>query len=83
MLHFLVHCLVYISRPGQLQHRYCYLVHETKEQVVDILKQVGFVTDEIPASVAMERINTLAISNECIDKVKNAYDYIIQEGAIK
>ena len=53
------------------------------EQVVDILKQVGFVTDEIPASVAMERINTLAISNECIDKVKNAYDYIIQEGAIK
>ncbi|MZT06178.1 ParA family protein, partial [Blautia wexlerae] len=22
-------------------------------------------------------------SNECIDKVKNAYDYIIQEGAIK
>lgn len=59
------------------------LEHETKEQVVDILKQVGFVTDEIPASVAMERINTLAISNECIDKVKNAYDYIIQEGAIK
>lgn len=57
--------------------------YETKEQVVDILKQVGFVTDEIPASVAMERINTLAISNECIDKVKNAYDYIIQEGAIK
>lgn len=33
--------------------------YETKEQVVDILKQVGFVTDEIPASVAMERINTL------------------------
>lgn len=57
--------------------------YETKEQVVDILKQVGFVTDEISASVAMERINTLAISNECIDKVKNAYDYIIQEGAIK
>lgn len=50
--------------------------YETKEQVVDILKQVGFVTDEIPASVAMERINTLAISNECIDKVKNAYDYM-------
>ncbi len=58
-------------------------VQYSKEQVVDILKQVGFVTDEIPASVAMERINTLAISNECIDKVKNAYDYIIQEGAIK
>ena len=57
--------------------------YETKEQVVDILKQVGFVTDEIPASVAMERINTLAISHEGIDKVKNAYDYIIQEGAIK
>ena len=49
--------------------------YETKEQVVDILKQVGFVTDEIPASVAMERINTLAISNECIDKVKNCLLY--------
>ena len=57
--------------------------YETKEQVVDILKQVGFVTDEIQAYVAMDSITTLAISNECIDKVKNAYYYIIQEGAIK
>ena len=52
-------------------------------QVLQYLNVKAFVTDEIPASVAMERINTLAISNECIDKVKNAYDYIIQEGAIK
>ena len=37
------------------------------------------------ASLVISRFvgNTLAISNECIDKVKNAYDYIIQEGAIK
>lgn len=57
--------------------------YDTKEQIVTILKQVGIVTDEIPCSVAMERINTLVINNECINIVKKAYDCIIQEGNIK
>ena len=57
--------------------------YETKEQVTKILQEIGKVTKEIPARVAMERVNTLTISNEVIEIVKDAYDYIIQEAGIE
>ncbi len=73
-----------IDLPGKIDDDALGTILKAADIIICPFKyEVGFVTDEIPASVAMERINTLAISNECIDKVKNAYDYIIQEGAIK
>lgn len=57
--------------------------YETKQQVIEILQKIGFVTKEIPSRVAMERVNTLVISNEAVEVVKDAYDYIINEAGIK
>lgn len=57
--------------------------YDTKEAIFTILNNYGTVTAEIPERVAMERFNTLAISNECIEIVSNAYDTIIKQGNIK
>ena len=56
--------------------------YEGKEQIITILKTLGNVTSEIPARASMERINTLEISTECINVVKDAYDFVIKEGKI-
>jgi len=57
--------------------------YETKQQVIEILENIGFVTKEIPSRVAMERVNTLVINNEAVEVVKESYDYIINEAGIK
>ncbi|MDM8242895.1 ParA family protein [Phocaeicola barnesiae] len=57
--------------------------YDTKEQIVNILNTIGEVTDEIPQSVLMERINTLIISNEAMKLVKEPYDKIIADGKIE
>jgi chromosome partitioning protein len=57
--------------------------YETKQQIIEILQGKGFVTKEIPARVAMERVNTLTISNEAVEIVKDVYDTIISEAGIK
>lgn len=57
--------------------------YETKQQVIEILSNIGFVTKEIPSRVAMERVNTLVINNEAVEVVTEAYDYIINEAGIK
>lgn len=56
--------------------------YETKEQITDILSNIGTVTKDIPQSVAMERINTLVMNNDCIRVVKDAYDKIIEVGKL-
>lgn len=56
--------------------------YEIKEQVVNTLQKFGKVTKEIPARVAMERVNTLLISSEASEVVKDAYDYIITEAGL-
>lgn len=56
--------------------------YETKEEIIKRLGNFGFVTKEIPDRVAMERVNTLLIDNECINVVKESYDYIIEKGNI-
>jgi chromosome partitioning protein len=57
--------------------------YETKQQIIEILQKIGFVTKEIPTRVTMERVNTLVISSEAIEVVKDSYDYIINEAGIK
>jgi chromosome partitioning protein len=57
--------------------------YETKQQVIEILENIGFVTKEIPSRVVMERVNTLVINNESVEVVKESYDYIINEAGIK
>lgn len=54
--------------------------YETKEQITNILNNIGTVTKDIPQSVAMERINTLILDSSCIRIVKEAYDKIIEVG---
>ncbi len=57
--------------------------YDTKEEITKILSGIGKVTKEIPARVAMERVNTLDISNEAITIVEKAYDFLITESGIK
>lgn len=57
--------------------------YDTKKQIIDILNKIGTVTQDIPHRVAMQRINTLMITNDCVDIVKSAYDCIIDNGNIK
>lgn len=57
--------------------------YDTKKQIIDILNKIGTVTQDIPQRVAMQRINTLMITNDCVDIVKSAYDCIIDNGNIK
>jgi chromosome partitioning protein len=56
--------------------------YDVKEQVIKTLQQFGEVTNEVPARVAMERVNTLVISNDAMEVVKSAYDYIIAKAEI-
>lgn len=57
--------------------------YETKEQVKEILKQYGTVTDEIPSRVIMQRLYTIDIEKKAIDVVSNAYDCILQNAGIQ
>jgi chromosome partitioning protein len=56
--------------------------YDVRERVVKTLQQFGQVTEEVPSRVIMERVNTLVISSEAIEVVKNAYDYVISEAGI-
>ena len=57
--------------------------YETKDSIQSILKQHGIVTEEIPSRVALERVNTLLITDEALNIIKKPYDLIIKEGKIK
>jgi len=50
--------------------------YENKNHIIDILSQHGFVTDEIPSRVAMERLSTYGINDEALSIVKPVYDFI-------
>lgn len=57
--------------------------YETKEEVKEILKQYGTVTDEIPSRVIMQRLYTIDIDKKAIEIVANAYENIISEAKIE
>ncbi len=57
--------------------------YETKEQVQEILKSYGTVTDEIPSRVIMQRLYTIDIEKRAIEVVSKAYDCIIQNANIQ
>lgn len=57
--------------------------YETKEQVKEILKDYGTITDEIPSRVIMQRLYTIEIEKKAIEVVSKAYDCIIQEAQIQ
>ena len=57
--------------------------YETKEQVKEILKEYGTITDEIPSRVIMQRLYTIEIEKKAIEVVSKAYDCIIQEAQIQ
>ena len=57
--------------------------YETKEQVQEILKSYGTVTDEIPSRVIMQRLYTIDIEKKAIDIVSKAYECIIQNAHIQ
>ncbi len=56
--------------------------YEIKEQVVGILNTYGMVTPEVSERVAMERVNTLLITDEAKEIVKETYDFIIKKSQI-
>lgn len=57
--------------------------YETKEQVKEILKEYGTITDEIPSRVIMQRLYTIEIEKKAVDVVAKAYDCIIQNAQIQ
>ena len=57
--------------------------YETKEQVKEILKEYGTITDEIPSRVIMQRLYIIEIEKKAIEVVSKAYDCIIQEAQIQ
>ena len=57
--------------------------YDSKEKIVNVFSQFGVITPEIFDRIALERLNTLEISNEIIELVKPAYDLIIMDSGIK
>ena len=57
--------------------------YETKEQVKEILKEYGMITDEIPSRVIMQRLYTIDIEKKAIEVVSKAYDCIIENAGIQ
>ena len=57
--------------------------YETKEQVNEILKNYGTITDEIPSRVIMQRLYTITIEKKALDVVSKAYNCIIENAQIQ